>query len=290
MSPRCGSERSAMKRPQQWKWVLILGASCIARTLPAQGMAADSAVYRTVAGRALHLHFFRPAASSPGQPPHAVLLFHGGGWNAGAPQWTFAAALQFADWGLVAIPVQYRLSQGRDTPSEALDDACAAFAWVRSRSRELGLSGRLVGYGVSAGGQLVSATSTVGCPQGEPGPEAMLLLSPALDLARDRWFGTLLRPPVTAGSLSPLEQVRPTTAPAAIVQGEKDVLTPLSGARGFCDRLRNHGTRCELNVYPGLGHLLTRNLSDQENNFDPDPAARADGMEKFRAFLRRLGL
>jgi hypothetical protein len=43
-------------------------------------------------------------------------------------------------------------------------------------------------------------------------------------------------------------------------------------------------------VYPGLGHLLTRNLASQERDFDPDPAARADGVARQLAFLRSLGL
>ena len=35
---------------------------------------------------------------------------------------------RFADLGLVAIAVEYRLSEGEVTPIEAVDDACAAFA------------------------------------------------------------------------------------------------------------------------------------------------------------------
>jgi hypothetical protein len=48
------------------------------------------------------------------------------------------------------------------------------------------------------------------------------------------------------------------------------------------------GGHCELAVYPGVGHLLTRNLANQESDFDPDPAARADGIAKELAFLESL--
>ena len=45
---------------------------------------------------------------------------------------------------------------------------------------------------------------------------------------------------------------------------------------------------CELNVYEGVGHLLTRNLANQESDFDPDPEARADGIARHLRFLAEL--
>ena len=250
---------------------------------------AESLVYREVAGRPLHLYLFRPPEQKARKPRNVILLFHGGGWSAGAPDWTYSAARQFAEWGLVAIPVEYRLAEGDLTPIDALKDVCAAFAWVRAHAAELRVTGRLAGYGVSAGGQLATATATVGCESGQAGPEALLLLSPALDLARDPWFGKLLKGRGTPGAFSPVEHVRRSTAPTSIVQGAADVLTPLESARRYCTLLQSYGKVCQLHVYPDLGHLLTRNLEDQESNFDPDPAARADGMERHRAFLRQIG-
>ncbi len=44
-----------------------------------------------------------------------------------------------------------------------------------------------------------------------------------------------------------------------------------------------------MHVYPGVGHLLTRNLANQESDFDPDPKARADGIARHHRFLRTLG-
>jgi len=79
------------------------------------------------------------------------------------------------------------------------------------------------------------------------------------------------------------------TPPTCIVQGAEDTLTPLAGAQRFHDRLVELGGVCELNVYAGVGHLLTRNLSNQEDDFDPDPKKRADGIERHRLFLQRTG-
>ena len=126
-------------------------------------------VYREVGGESLHAYLFLPPGHRTSDQAHAILLFHGGGWSAGAAEWTFPTARRFADSGLVAIAIQYRLSNGDVTPIDALGDACAAFAWTRGRVAELGLSGRIAGYGVSAGGHLVAATATVGCPAEGPG-------------------------------------------------------------------------------------------------------------------------
>jgi acetyl esterase len=274
----------------------ILAAVCVLASflhhapLPAQAEPKPSTtrVYRVIGGHSLHAHVFLP----PGRMAdtlNAILLFHGGGWNTGAPEWTFAAAHRFGDSGLVAVAVEYRLSTGDVTPIDALADACAAFAWVRERSAEFGLTGRVAGYGVSAGGQLVAATATIGCPAGSRSPDALLLWSPALDLADDRWFTSLLQGRASATALSPARHVGSRTPPTSIVHGERDTLTPLAGVRRYCAALTALRQRCDLHVYPGVGHLLTRNLRNQENDFDPDPVARADGIAQQDRFLRSVG-
>ena len=73
------------------------------------------------------------------------------------------------------------------------------------------------------------------------------------------------------------------------MQGEKDTLTRLAGSRRYCDRLTSLKGTCELHVYPNLGHLLTRTLANQEDDFDPDPTAVADGIARHLSFLRALG-
>ena len=251
--------------------------------------------YRSIGQQSLSMYVFHPAVQHGSESASAILLFHGGGWSAGSPEWTFDAARRFADLGMVAIPVQYRLSEGNVTPIDALTDVCAAFRWVRERAAELRIDPRRVaGYGVSAGGHLVTSTATVGCPMGAEAeapskPDALLLWSPALDLANDGWFVKKLQGRATATAYSPVEHIGSSTPPTSIVQGAADTLTPLSGAKRYCERLAQHRVACEINVYQGVGHLLTRNLANQEDDFDPDPGARSDGIAKHRRFLTQLG-
>ena len=79
------------------------------------------------------------------------------------------------------------------------------------------------------------------------------------------------------------------TPPTSIVHGEQDTLTPLAGIRRYAEAMAALGLRCDLHLYPGVGHLLTRNLANQESDFDPDPVARADGVARHLAFLASLG-
>lgn len=274
------------------KAFLILSMALL---VPTTGRAADSTpapspvryVYRVVGTDSLAAFVFSPPAGS--KPANGILLFHGGGWVAGSADWVFASAERFAQYGMVAIAVDYRLSNDKITPIDALDDVCASFAWARTHAKELGIGGKIAGYGVSAGGHLLAASATVGCKGSSSAPDAMLLWSPAVDPAHDPWFQKLLQGRAQAIDLSPADHAGKSTCPACIVQGAEDTLTPVAGARRFCAAIIAAGGICDLHVYDGVGHMLTRNLKNQEDDFDPDPEKRADGIEQQRKFLVRLG-
>jgi acetyl esterase len=275
-------------------------AGCATNATPSPQEIAETSepvtrVYRNVQGKPLHAYVFAPPASTRSPRP-AILFFHGGGWSAGSAEWTFPTARRFARLGVVSIAIDYRLSEGTTTPIEALDDTCAAFRWARQNARELGIDpNRIGGHGVSAGGQLVAAAATLGCGGGEGsyangGPDALLLWSPALNVAEDGWFRKLLQGRSSPEEYSPVHHVSARLPPVSIVQGAEDTLTPLPHARRFCEMATANGNRCELNVYPSVGHLLTRNLQNQEDDYDPDPAAREDGRSKQEQFVRELWL
>lgn len=250
--------------------------------------------YRRVGEEALSAWIFKPQSN---EPAPAILLFHGGGWRAGSAEWTFGSAQRFAALGLVAIAVDYRLAHGTVTPIDAVDDACAAFAWTRANASRLGVDPRrLIGYGVSAGGHIVAAAATAGCPPNADGKRdsvraaALLLYSPALDTAHDEWFAKLLQGRATADDYSPLAHADASAPATLIVQGDADKLTRPAGVIGYCERLRAAGRVCDIAMYPGVGHLLTRNLANQEDDFDPDPKASADAIVRQRDFLAARGL
>jgi acetyl esterase len=61
------------------------------------------------------------------------------------------------------------------------------------------------------------------------------------------------------------------------------------GAKRYCDRVNERGGRCELHIYPGVGHLFTRKLDNQEDDFDPDPKVVLDARQKGDQFLQERG-
>ena len=80
--------------------------------------------------------------------------------------------------------------------------------------------------------------------------------------------------------------------PTIIVSGEKDVVTPDTDARTFCDRIVAFGDRCERLHYASVGHLLTRKLEPEarfRGNFDFDPVTTADAEARIWKFLQSLG-
>jgi acetyl esterase len=117
----------------------------------------------------------------------------------------------------------------------------------------------------------------------------MVLISPAISLAHDGWFQKILAGRATASDVSPDEHIDTVLPPTAIFIGVADTLTPVLGARRFCDRVNENGGHCELQVYPGVGHLFTSKLDNQEDDFDPDPDVVLDARLKGDQFLAKRG-
>jgi acetyl esterase/lipase len=272
-------------------YVLLLaattGLACAQVTGP------DVRVYKTVGSTKLTARIFRPGDSERTARP-AIVLFHGGGWVAGSPEWVYDAAKRYAAYGAVAVAAEYRLSDQKTiTPLDALADARDIIRWMRSNAPGLGiLPDRIAVYGVSAGGQLAASLATFDDrASGQPSaiPNALVLISPAVSLTHDGFFQKILAGRASAADVSPDEHVDKVLPPVAIFIGEADTLTPVAGTRRFCDRINERGGHCEIHIYPGVGHLFTRKLDNQEDDFDPDPKVVLDARQKADQFLAERG-
>jgi acetyl esterase/lipase len=253
----------------------------------------DVRVYKTVGTTNLTAHIFHPAASDLAARP-AIVLFHGGGWAAGSPEWVYDAAKRYAGYGAVAVAAEYRLSDQKTiTPLDAIADARDIIRWMRRNAATLGIQpDRIAAYGVSSGGHLAALLATFDdhvSDQPSAIPNAMVLISPALSLAPDGWFQKILLGRATAADVSPDEHVDKVLPPIAIFVGGSDTLTPAAGTTHFCDRVNERGGHCEIHVYPGVGHLFTRKLDNQEDDFDPDPKVALDARQKGDQFLAERG-
>lgn len=215
---------------------------------------ARSFTYARAAGRSLRVHVFEPApqpgAAQPGLRP-AVLFFFGGGWRAGRVESFERQARAFVQSGYVALLADYRVKcRDGSTPLDSLEDAGAAYAWLRDQALQLGVDrDRIVLAGGSAGGHLALATAQKAVLRGEQ-PAALWLLNPAVDLVGPApWY---LKP--VALSISPSQLPVWDLPPTLIQHGEADVVVPIASVQAFCERARARDRVCELQRYPGLGH------------------------------------
>jgi acetyl esterase len=282
-----------------------IAATLLALFLGLQGVATSQQkdiqpsvrAYKTVGPTEIKAHIFMAGEPVKGKSRPAIVLLHGGGWNAGSAEWTYDDAKWYAGFGMVAIAGDYRLSDQKNvTPLEAMADARDLIRWVRQNAPELGIDPhRIAVYGISAGGHLAAASAVF--PHEDESkissvPDALILLSPAVSIVDDHWPEILLGGRAKVNDISPEENISRKLPPMIIIEGAADTETPLAGVQKFCERAKQVGGTCELHVYPGVGHILSRNLdprAQEQGPFDPDPAANADAHTKEKAFLIGLG-
>jgi acetyl esterase len=278
----------------------VLTSAANTQTAIAANPATDAAgakiyTYRQIDGREEKAYVFLP--STPGTHRAAVLIFHGGAWQMGDGTWMEYRAKEFAAKGMVGISLDYTLDKDGPGPSpiDSVDDACAAFIWVRAHAKEFGIDpNRVAGSGWSAGGHLVAAAALLPSVNGKPippnaRPNALLLYSAALNMANDPFFMRLMKDKGDPAAYSPLQFVHRGLPPTNIIQGEEDSIVYAKDARAFCEAAQKVGTRCDLHIYPGVGHLLTRNIKVQYKDFDPDPKFGKEAEQLEIDFLASLG-
>ena len=268
-------------------WLLV-AVSSVSAQAPAAGVTEPRVEQlQSLDGAPLEAHVFDPGPSM--RPRAAIIVFHGGGWAVGDPTWAYERARRYAQRGMIAIAAQYRLSdQAAISPLEAVADARAQIAWARANAARLNIDpARIAVYGWSAGGHLAAAAAQAGDAASRP--DALVLLSPAVDLERDSWFARLLGRRGNVEDYSPLRHVGTGMPPTLILQGDVDTVTPLPGAQAFCSAMQAAGNLCELEVYRGYGHLFTPAGQDDRGTPDPDPATATAAAERADRFLLERG-
>lgn len=144
--------------------VIALTLTCLSTAAAAQPASAVVAqkdvIYGRVEGAALLADLAVPG--STGLRP-AIISVHGGRWRAGNR--TDASSIkvdQWAEFGFVAMSIDYRLVGGSPAPAAYLDTLCA-IRWIHAHADEYRIDPtRVYLIGQSAGGQLVSLAATLG--------------------------------------------------------------------------------------------------------------------------------
>lgn len=186
-----------------------------------------------------------------------IVFFFGGGWKNGTTAQFLNQATYLATRGMVAVRADYRVSSRQQTtPESAVEDAKSAMRWVRSRAAELGLDPqRIVASGGSAGGHLAACTGMTDAyeAKGEDAkissrPNAMVLFNPALNLAAlevaEKWPGGKGDGKAIVPQIDPARFIKKDLVPTVVFFGTGDRM--LDHARGFADKSKSLGNRCEI--------------------------------------------
>ncbi|MDP1629999.1 MAG: alpha/beta hydrolase [Caulobacter sp.] len=204
-----------------------------------------------------------------GETGPMLVFFHGGGFVLGDIETHDAFCARLADAAKIrVVSCRYRLAPEAAFPAQ-LDDALAAFRWLRAHAAEFGgdADGLVLG-GDSAGGYLaVAATAKL---NGEtPGVvKAQVLIYPLLTLDDDVWASSLLQDARIVGRLAVQfirAQLATTEAPSLlgtlagatpptllVAGGPLDPCRP--DALTYAEKLRAEGTELEERYYPALPH------------------------------------
>lgn len=235
-------------------------------------------------GSRLGLRFYTPhdlAGSSP-----ALVFFHGGGWIYGDLTSHDALCRFLAESAQVrVVAVDYRLAPEAQFPA-AVDDAWAAWEWVRDSASGLGIDPtRIAVGGDSAGGNLAAVVAQRAAREARDGsgdqqPAFQLLIYPATDFsersASRHTFGEGFY--LTTGfmdkaeenylagdedrtdpRLSPLLGDVAGVAPAYVVTAGFDPL--LDEGQAYAEKMRSAGVKVEYRCEEGLIHGFANMVS-----------------------------
>jgi alpha-L-fucosidase 2 len=218
--------------------------------------------YGTAGGESLKLDAYVPDGAGPFP---AVILVHGGGWNAGdksgGPKKGYMAPMQepLAKAGFAWFSINYRLAPKHPYPA-CIEDVETAIRWVKAHAAEYHLDPtRIALSGESAGGHLVELAAVRADEStrmaaivpfygrcelvGDLKPGAELRVNYVQLFGRKTYDETAQKLMVAA---SPLLQLKPGLPPVLLVHGTADQSVPYEQSVEWQRRSRALGLTCDL--------------------------------------------
>jgi alpha-L-fucosidase 2 len=236
-------------------------------------------IYRQVDGIKLRLD----AAIPEGEGPFpAVILVHGGGWQAGDKTHFRSLFDPLTRAGFAWFSVDYRLAPKFKFPA-CLEDVETAVEWVKAHAAEYQIDpNRIALLGESAGGHLVELVATRAEKNAATRPASVVALYAPSDLpalaAANSARGLNILPMLNAlfgrtqmdaqaiellRAASPLTHVKAGLPPFLLLHGTNDVLVPISQSKAFQAACQAVGVPCDLiTVKNGPHGMVFWNLID----------------------------
>jgi acetyl esterase/lipase len=223
-------------------------------------------IYGRVEGSALLANLAYP--DGPALKP-AIVSVHGGRWRAGnRADASSIKVAQWAEFGFVAMSIDYRLVGGSPAPAPYLDLLCA-IRWIHAHAEQYRIDPeRVYLIGQSAGGHMVSLFAT----QGDAGypkvggwekarsdVRAVISVAAAYELNTLSW-GNLWTP--ISGDVeearrvaSPLTHVNASTKPLLVIHSDDDKSVPVQQAIDMVAKLNASGVHHRFVHFTDRGHM-----------------------------------
>jgi alpha-L-fucosidase 2 len=239
--------------PDQWEWKEELAAWLRSH---GRGLLRDI-VFARPGGQALAMDAFLPGGRGPFP---AVIVVHGGGWEAGDKQTYLSPILDaLTDSRFEWFSIDYRLMPYVSN-ADQLEDVRAAIRYVRAHASRFRVDPKRISLlGESAGGQMVTQLASLPCP--DCAVSGVVSLYGVYDFAPfmgdsdgrqmlKRIFGEWTLPMLEEAS--PIHHISRALPPMLLIQGTKDELYP--GALAYDAALKKAGVPHQLVVLDGAPH------------------------------------
>ncbi|HEX2854126.1 MAG TPA: alpha/beta hydrolase [Opitutaceae bacterium] len=248
--------------------------------------------YGKAGGESLRLDTYVPEGAGPFP---AVILIHGGGWNAGdksggpSKGYMYPMHEPLEKAGFAWFSINYRLAPTHRYPA-CIEDVETAIRWVKAHAAEYRIDpNRIAISGESAGGHL--AALAVVRADASTRVAAVVPFYGNLDLTARRQPGSALPPNLVSlfgretfddearkllTDASPIAGVKPGLPPFLLVHGDADAKVPAFQSEAMAKRLREAGVPWELISVKGGDHGM--------RNWD---AATPEYKEQVVAWLKR---
>jgi len=233
--------------------------------------------YKTIGDVSLNLHIFYPKNHSKDNKTPAIVFFHGGNWQGGAPSQFYRQSAYLASRGMVAISAEYRVQKIHGTtPAESVKDAKSAMRFVRSHAQEFGIDpNMLAAGGGSAGGHIAAGAGTLkGFNEDSDDlsinvrPDALVMFNPVYDNSPEGYANSRVKD--YWRQISPYHNLDENTPPSVVFFGTADKLISVEIAQQYKATMEKYGVRSDLFLYEGQTHAFFNKAKFNETVYEAD--------------------
>jgi len=199
------------------------------------------------------------------KPTPCIVMIHGGGWEGGIKELLKPQSAYFAERGLAAVSINYRLLGDAPFPT-CIEDCKAGVRWVRANAKKYGFDPNRLGVmGGSAGGHLSAMVAaafkekrleTVGEHRDVSSRvQAAVIMAPVVSC-----YGFLEYQRVPniemADLISPIRYVDGDTPPTLLFHSRRDPVVPYRQGRLWHYLCKQKGVDIEFITYEGDAHAF----------------------------------